>query len=199
MMWLWTGEVATEGQGYRVLGTGPKGTLQIPPEIAKHFPAVLHLRLTAMNANGKVYSIGQDHPADPVILAIDTTHEFGSIALLDTGRSSKRRPLHATEGFGHVLYGHISAMLDRHGRCIDDIDCFAAASGPGSFTACESDSLCVKGLAEAAENRWRLCRICRRWRHSAPGRCAQPCSMRAAAKSTAVYDAELHAVSRRSW
>jgi hypothetical protein len=31
VMWLWTGEVATEGQGYRVLGTGPKGTFQIPP------------------------------------------------------------------------------------------------------------------------------------------------------------------------
>jgi len=57
VMWLWTGEVATEGQGYRVLGTGPKGTFQIPPEIAKRFPAVLHLRLNAMNANGKVYAV----------------------------------------------------------------------------------------------------------------------------------------------
>ena len=57
VMWLWTGEVATEGQGYRVLGTGPKGTFQIPPDIAKRFPAVLHLRLNAMNANGKVYAV----------------------------------------------------------------------------------------------------------------------------------------------
>ena len=56
MMWLWTGEVASDGQGYRVLGTGPKGTLKIPPDIAKHFPAVLQLRLTGMNANGKVYT-----------------------------------------------------------------------------------------------------------------------------------------------
>jgi hypothetical protein len=57
MMWLWTGEVATGGQGYRVLGTGPKGMLKIPPEIARRFPAVLQLRLVGMNANGKVYSI----------------------------------------------------------------------------------------------------------------------------------------------
>ena len=57
MMWLWTGEVATAGQGYRVLGTGPKGTLKIPPELAKRFPAVLQLRVTGMNANGKVYTI----------------------------------------------------------------------------------------------------------------------------------------------
>jgi hypothetical protein len=55
VMYLWTGEVATDGQGYRVLGTGPKGTLKIPPEIARHFPAVLQLRVAAMNANGKVY------------------------------------------------------------------------------------------------------------------------------------------------
>jgi hypothetical protein len=55
VMYLWTGEVATDGQGYRVLGTGPKGTLRIPPEIARHFPAVLQLRVAAMNANGKVY------------------------------------------------------------------------------------------------------------------------------------------------
>jgi hypothetical protein len=55
VMYLWTGEVATDGQGYRVLGTGPKGTLKIPLDIAKHFPAVLQLRVAAMNANGKVY------------------------------------------------------------------------------------------------------------------------------------------------
>jgi len=48
MMWLWTGEVATDGQGYRVLGTGQKGNFQIPAEIARRFPAVLQLRLTVM-------------------------------------------------------------------------------------------------------------------------------------------------------
>jgi hypothetical protein len=57
VMYLWTGEVATDGQGYRVLGTGPKGTLKIPPDIARHFPAVLQLRVAAMNANGKVYTV----------------------------------------------------------------------------------------------------------------------------------------------
>jgi hypothetical protein len=56
VMWLWTGEVAADRQGYRVLGTGPNGTLTVPADIAKRFPAVLQLRLTAMNANGKVYS-----------------------------------------------------------------------------------------------------------------------------------------------
>jgi hypothetical protein len=57
MMWLWTGEVAADGQGYRVLGTGPKGKMNIPFEIAKRFPAVLQVRLVGMNSNGKVYEI----------------------------------------------------------------------------------------------------------------------------------------------
>ena len=56
MMWLWTGEVAADGQGYRVLGTSQKGTLDIPDNIAKRYPAVLHLRLAAINGNGKVYT-----------------------------------------------------------------------------------------------------------------------------------------------
>ncbi|MBM3747810.1 MAG: DUF4038 domain-containing protein [Acidobacteria bacterium] len=57
MMWLWTGEVSAEGQGYRILGAGPKGTLRIPGGLARDLPAVLDLRLYAMNANGKLYSL----------------------------------------------------------------------------------------------------------------------------------------------
>ena len=57
MMWLWTGEVSAEGQGFRVVGAGPKGTLRLPRGIARHLPAVLDVRLYGMNANGKVYSL----------------------------------------------------------------------------------------------------------------------------------------------
>ena len=55
MMYLWTGDVAADGQGVRVLGTGSKGTLVIPPWIATNYPAVLNVRVTALNANGKAY------------------------------------------------------------------------------------------------------------------------------------------------
>jgi hypothetical protein len=55
MMWLWTGEVSTEGRGYRVLGTGREGEMSIPPSIATQYPAVMNLRLAGMNANGKIY------------------------------------------------------------------------------------------------------------------------------------------------
>jgi hypothetical protein len=56
MMYLWIGEVAADGQGFRVLATGPKGTLHVPADIAKKYPAVMHLRVYGMNANGKVYA-----------------------------------------------------------------------------------------------------------------------------------------------
>ena len=57
MWWLWTGEVAADGQGYRVVGTGQKGTLWPLAGLAKNFPAIMHLRLYGMNANGKVYTM----------------------------------------------------------------------------------------------------------------------------------------------
>lgn len=55
MLYLWTAEVSTDGQGYRVVGTGENGTLNIPANIATRLPAVLNLRVTGMNAFGKVY------------------------------------------------------------------------------------------------------------------------------------------------
>ncbi len=55
MMFLWTADVPTDGQGFRVVGTGREGTLQIPPGLAQTLPNVLSLRVAGMNANGKVY------------------------------------------------------------------------------------------------------------------------------------------------
>ncbi len=55
MMYLWTGEVTADGQGYRVIGTGPDGIFSIPPNIASRFPAGLHVRVIGMNGYGKVY------------------------------------------------------------------------------------------------------------------------------------------------
>ncbi len=55
MMWLWSGEVSADGQGWRVLGSGREGEMTISAAIARRLPAVLSLRLMGMNANGKVY------------------------------------------------------------------------------------------------------------------------------------------------
>jgi len=55
MMYLWTGEVTADHQGYRVLGTGAQGTMQATSRLAINFPAIVLLRVYGMNANGKVY------------------------------------------------------------------------------------------------------------------------------------------------
>lgn len=86
----------------------------------------------------------------PLILALDTTHEFGSIALLHGVEAVEEALLHSPDGFGHVLFEHLRRLLDRHNRCVDEMVCFAAASGPGSFTGVRVGLACVKGLAEAA-------------------------------------------------
>jgi tRNA threonylcarbamoyladenosine biosynthesis protein TsaB len=84
-----------------------------------------------------------------VILAIDTTHEFGSLALWDAGRLLEEVAVHAPTGFSHVLYPELSKLLERHSVKVADIDCFAAAKGPGSFTGVRVGLAAVKGLAEA--------------------------------------------------
>lgn len=83
------------------------------------------------------------------ILALDTTSEFGSLALLSGDSVVAEVPLHSSEGFGHILFGHLEALLERNGWKLEDIDCFAAAAGPGSFTGVRVGLATVKGLAEA--------------------------------------------------
>ena len=46
-----------------------------------------------------------------LILAIDTTHEFGSIALLEGATPIEEAILHAPDGFGHVLFDRIFRNL----------------------------------------------------------------------------------------
>jgi tRNA threonylcarbamoyladenosine biosynthesis protein TsaB len=84
-----------------------------------------------------------------LVLAVDTTHEFGSLALTSDGQPVDEILLHAPSGFGQVLYAHLGQLLARHGVTPAMIDCFAAASGPGSFTGVRVGLACVKGLAEA--------------------------------------------------
>lgn len=86
---------------------------------------------------------------NPLLLAVDTTHESGSLALARGAEVLEEFPLDAPEGFAHVIYGHLEQLLNRHDAGLADIDCFAAASGPGSFTGVRVGLACVKGLAEA--------------------------------------------------
>ena len=84
-----------------------------------------------------------------LVLAVDTTQEYGSLALVRGSETVEEVELHAPGGFAHVLYPHLAELLARHGVHVHDIDCFAAAAGPGSFTGVRVGLACVKGLAEA--------------------------------------------------
>jgi hypothetical protein len=65
MLWLWTGDVSAGGQGYRVIATGARGVMRPLTGIAKEFPAIMHLRVYGMNANGKVYAIDRAFGVNP--------------------------------------------------------------------------------------------------------------------------------------
>ena len=65
MLYMWTGEVTADRQGYRVLGTGSKGTFQLPRFMAEDGSATMLLRVYAMNANGKVYMVSKGYDLKP--------------------------------------------------------------------------------------------------------------------------------------
>jgi tRNA threonylcarbamoyladenosine biosynthesis protein TsaB len=87
------------------------------------------------------------------VLAVDTTSEFGSIALVEAERVIEEAPLHSCDGLAHILFGQIERLLERHSIGLDELDCFASASGPGSFTGVRVGLTAVKGLAEATGRR----------------------------------------------
>ncbi len=85
----------------------------------------------------------------PLILAVDTTTEHGSLALVRDGELLEESLLHAPGSFSPVLFEELERLLQRHAVKLADVDCFAAASGPGTFTGVRVALACVMGLAEA--------------------------------------------------
>lgn len=88
-----------------------------------------------------------------MILAIDTTSEFGSIALVEANVTIEEVALHSPDGFGHVLFAEIKQLLERRGVTVHQLECFASAAGPGSFTGVRVGLAAAKGLAEATAKR----------------------------------------------
>ncbi len=82
------------------------------------------------------------------IIAIDTTSEFGSIALTEGGALVEEIEIHSTDGFGPILFDLLAEMMKRHGWTYDSVGGYAAAAGPGSFTGVRVGLSAVKGLAE---------------------------------------------------
>ena len=81
------------------------------------------------------------------ILAIDTTGTFGSLALVAEGRVVEEALLQSEEGFSRIIHLELGQLLARRAWRLHDIDAFAAAAGPGSFTGIRVGLAAVKGLA----------------------------------------------------
>jgi tRNA threonylcarbamoyladenosine biosynthesis protein TsaB len=83
-------------------------------------------------------------------LAVDTAADIGSMALVDENGTLEVARLHAPGGFGQTLFGELEALLARQRVRLADIDLYAAATGPGSFTGVRVGLAAIKGLAEVA-------------------------------------------------
>ena len=83
------------------------------------------------------------------VLAIDTTSEYGSMALVDGDGVVEEIVLHAPEGHAQMLHVEIEKLLRRNGWPLDSIDLFAGASGPGTFTGVRVGLAAMQGLAHA--------------------------------------------------
>ena len=82
------------------------------------------------------------------VLGIDTTSEFGGLALVEDGELRDELPLHSPDGFGHLLFDALRELLTRAGWPLASVDCYAGASGPGSFTGVRVGLTAAKGLAD---------------------------------------------------
>lgn len=88
------------------------------------------------------------------ILAVDTTTERESVAVVDQGRVRAEVRLCAVEGHSRVLLPAAAFLLGSLGLSPRDIEGYAVAAGPGSFTGLRVGISTVQGLALASS---RLC------------------------------------------
>lgn len=82
------------------------------------------------------------------VLSIDTARSDGSVALQRDGSLDSFESLGKAPGFGEVLFGAIGRLLAGSGLELRDLDGFAAATGPGSFTGIRVGLVAAKAFAE---------------------------------------------------
>lgn len=82
---------------------------------------------------------------------MDTSSDIASLALYRDSRVLASRSLQSGDGYAHVIFAAIERFLHEAGVRLEEIDCFASASGPGSFTGVRVCLSVVKGLAMALD------------------------------------------------
>ena len=84
------------------------------------------------------------------ILAVDTTTLTGSVALLREGTLVEQSDMAPPAAHSARLLRTVDGLLTRHGLSIRDVEAFAVAAGPGSFTGIRIGLSAVKALAFAS-------------------------------------------------
>ncbi len=84
-----------------------------------------------------------------LVLGIDTAARRGGVALAQGDRILASRRIEAPKGFGDTIYPLIEDLLQQAGVALADVELFAAASGPGSFTGVRVGLTAAKALGEA--------------------------------------------------
>jgi tRNA threonylcarbamoyladenosine biosynthesis protein TsaB len=81
------------------------------------------------------------------VLALDTTTRAGSVALVEDDDIVDQRPGDGARTHAARLPAEITAIVDAHHLALADIDLYAVASGPGSFTGLRIGIATIQGLA----------------------------------------------------
>jgi tRNA threonylcarbamoyladenosine biosynthesis protein TsaB len=84
-----------------------------------------------------------------LVLALDTTTSSGSCALVRDGRVVLEQVNDAPNAHAEHLPADLMSLLERAGVSLSDIDIFAVATGPGSFTGLRIGIATMQGLAFA--------------------------------------------------
>ena len=88
------------------------------------------------------------------IFALDTTSEYGSMALRRNGETVREMELRCDAGgYGERIFEAMGRFRDELSLDWGTVDCFAAAAGPGSFTGVRVGLTAIKGLAEAFDKK----------------------------------------------
>jgi tRNA threonylcarbamoyladenosine biosynthesis protein TsaB len=88
-----------------------------------------------------------------IILAIDTSTDYLSLAILKDGRVIAKSHKRAHRRHSILLVPAIEKLIKKAKLNIGKIDCFAVSIGPGSFTGLRIGVTVVKGLAYALKKR----------------------------------------------
>jgi tRNA threonylcarbamoyladenosine biosynthesis protein TsaB len=85
------------------------------------------------------------------LLALDTSTEYCSVALMRNGKQLTHLEIHAVQRHSELVLPMIEQLLLAAGMAVDQLDGIAFGAGPGSFTGIRIACGVAQGLAFGAE------------------------------------------------